>query len=333
MEALRQVFGQVFGAAAAEFAAGGPYGAPSLCGALLFTLGWFAWRRRGRGRALHLKVFVRAIFPARVLTHPSTWVDLRLWTLNALVLAASYAGLAVGALFWRDRLVALLSHLGPVGMWHAPLGLSLLVATLVELLAYELGYWASHYAFHRISWLWPFHKVHHSAQVMTVLTEMRQHPVEIVFFINAIALCTGLAFGAMTWVFGPGVGRLTLLNGNIVLAIFMLSWGHLRHSHLWIPFRGVAGCLFQSPAHHQVHHSLDPRHYDKNLGFALAVWDWAFGTLHVPSAACEVSQFGVGEEYEDYATVTRSLVRPFVKAGEALGLGAPQAPGAAAHDG
>jgi sterol desaturase/sphingolipid hydroxylase (fatty acid hydroxylase superfamily) len=258
-----------------------------------------------------------------VLTHPSSRVDLRLWTLNALVLAASYAGLAVGALFWRDRLVSLLSPIAPPGFWHAPPGVALIVSTLAELLAYEFAYWAAHYAFHRISWLWPFHKVHHSAEVMTMLTEMRQHPVEIVVFMNAIALCTGLAFGLMTWVFGPGVGRLTLLNGNIVLAIFMLTWGHLRHSHLWIPSRGLAGRLFQSPAHHQVHHSTDPRHFDKNLGFALAVWDWAFGTLHVPDAAREVAHFGVGEEYEDYATATRALVRPFGKAGEAL-LRAPQ---------
>ena len=98
----------------------------------------------------------------------------------------------------------------------------------------------------------------------------------------------------------------------------MLTWGHLRHSHLWIPFQGLAGKLFQSPAHHQVHHSTDPRHFDKNLGFALAVWDWAFGTLHIPSKQREVTEYGVGEEYQDYATVTRSLTRPFAKADETL---------------
>ena len=75
----------------------------------------------------------------------------------------------------------------------------------------------------------------------------------------------------------------------------MLTWGHLRHSHIWIPFQGLAGKLFQSPAHHQVHHSTDPRHFDKNLGFALAVWDWAFGTLHIPAREREVSEYGVGE--------------------------------------
>ena len=78
------------------------------------------------------------------------------------------------------------------------------------------------------------------------------------------------------------------------------------------------GKLFQSPAHHQVHHSTDPRHFDKNLGFALAVWDWLFGTLHIPAREREVNHYGVGGEYEDYATATRSLVRPFAKAGQTL---------------
>ena len=54
------------------------------------------------------------------------------------------------------------------------------------------------------------------------------------------------------------------------------------------------------------------------VGFALAVWDWAFGTLHIPARQSEVAAFGVGGEYEDYATVTRSLTRPFAKASEAL---------------
>jgi sterol desaturase/sphingolipid hydroxylase (fatty acid hydroxylase superfamily) len=322
MQALHWLWGRGVAELAGVFGAGSPYGAPALCGALLFALGWFAWRRRARGRDVRLKAFARAVFPRSIWLHPSSLVDMRLWALNTLVFASGYAWLVVGAFFWRDRLLALTG--APLAL-HVPPGLALLVATLAELLAYEFAYWASHYAFHRIPALWEFHKVHHSAEVMTTFTEMRQHPVEIIFFMNVIALCTGATFGLMTWIFGPGVGHLTLLNGNIVLAVFMLTWGHLRHSHLWIPFQGAAGRLFQSPAHHQVHHSTDPRHFDKNLGFALAVWDWAFGTLHVPARVREVCEYGVGDEREDYATVGRSLARPFVKAGETLRAAPPLA--------
>jgi len=38
------------------------------------------------------------------------------------------------------------------------------------------------------------------------------------------------------------------------------------------------------------------RHFDKNLGFALALWDWAFGTLAIPAKTREPIVFGVGAE-------------------------------------
>ena len=174
---------------------------------------------------------------------------------------------------------ALTGGFGAHGALGVSPGAAILAATLAELLAYEFGYWASHYAFHRIPALWEFHKVHHSAEVMTTFTEMRQHPVEIVVFMNAIALCTGLTFGLMTYAVRPGVGHMTLLNGNIVLTLFMLTWGHLRHSHMWISVPGPGRQTVPEPGASSGASLHRPRHFDKNLGFALAVWDWAFGTL------------------------------------------------------
>ncbi len=88
----------------------------------------------------------------------------------------------------------------------------------------------------------------------------------------------------------------TLLNGNILTMMFILTYGHLRHSNMWIAFTGVAGRILQSPAHHQLHHSANPAHFDKNLGFALAFWDWAFGTLSIPAKTREPIVFGVAGE-------------------------------------
>jgi sterol desaturase/sphingolipid hydroxylase (fatty acid hydroxylase superfamily) len=145
---------------------------------------------------------------------------------------------------------------------------------------------------------------------------MRQHPVEIISVVNGISLTTGIVFGAMTYVFGPGVGAFTLFNANGALMLFLVTYGHLRHTHIWIAFTGLAGKILVSPAHHQIHHSTNPKHYDKNLGFALSVWDWAFGTLYVPSKTPEVEHFGVTERHEDFATVARVFYRPFLRAGE-----------------
>jgi sterol desaturase/sphingolipid hydroxylase (fatty acid hydroxylase superfamily) len=169
--------------------------------------------------------------------------------------------------------------------------------------------------------LWEFHKVHHSAEVVTTLTELRQHPVEIIAFMNWIGLATGIVFGLMTYGFGPGVRPFTLLNGNILTMMFLLTYGHLRHSNLWIAFTGVAGRILQSPAHHQLHHSANPAHFDKNLGFALALWDWAFGTLAIPAKTREPIVFGVGDEGAPFRSTLSALAAPCARLpGHALKL-------------
>jgi sterol desaturase/sphingolipid hydroxylase (fatty acid hydroxylase superfamily) len=304
------------------FGAAAPYGAPALAGALACSLAYYLWRRRSRGRPVSARGFVRSIFAGRIVWSPSSVVDMKMWALNGLVLAGGYGYLAFGNVFCRDATLAGLNAAfgaHPPAPW--PAWTVLTMATLLELLAYELAYWFGHFLFHRIPALWEFHKVHHSAEVMTTFTELRQHPVEILAFMNLIAIATGAAFGVMVYAFGPGVQPFTLLNGNILLMLFLVSYGHLRHSHMWIPFTGVAGRILQSPAHHQIHHSDNPAHWDKNLGFALALWDWAFGTLYIPSLERETIRFGVGPTEGEFSTVPRNYLLPFARFGEHVGRG------------
>ena len=327
MEFLHKAAAVNVGYFLANFSAGGPYGIPSLICTLLFAWGIFAWRRHQRGRKAELKLFLRSLFPRKILAHRSTFVDIQLWILNIAVLGVAYTWLAFSGLAVRDGMMGALTrafgeHAPTPWPWPLVMGLT----TLTALLAYELAYWFGHYLFHRFEFLWEFHKVHHSAEVMTTLTELRQHPVEILAFVNLIALFSGVNLGVLTYIFGPGAHSFTLLNANIALMLFLMTWGHLRHSHIWLSFTGLAGRLFQSPAHHQLHHSMNPDHFNKNLGFALAVWDWAFGTLMIPEKEKNVVAFGVGETHGDYDTVMRTFVKPFVRSAEHL------APHAAARE-
>jgi len=309
---------------AITFGPGSPYGAPSLLGALIVSAAWYVQRRRARGRGFSMRGFVRSTFTSRILAHPSTMIDLKLWTLNGLVLMLSCGSLAVSGLALRHATLGALNHaFGAHDPLAWPLWSVMIAVTLGQLLSYEFAYWFGHYLFHRFEWLWEFHKVHHSAEVMTTLTELRQHPVEVLAFMNLIGIATGVTLGLLSYAFGPGAEPFTLLNANIVLMLFLLTWGHLRHSHIWISFTGLAGRLFQSPAHHQIHHSNNPIHFNKNLGFALAVWDWVFGTLYIPSREPEPVVFGVGEPNGDYETVTRTFVRPFLRSAEHLTQAAP----------
>jgi sterol desaturase/sphingolipid hydroxylase (fatty acid hydroxylase superfamily) len=69
-----------------------------------------------------------------------------------------------------------------------------------------------------------------------------------------------------------------------------------------------------SPAHHQIHHSRNPAHFNKNLGSCLAVWDWLFGTLYVPAAEPEKLAFGVEPDRPDAHTVRGEFLAPFANA-------------------
>lgn len=81
---------------------------------------------------------------------------------------------------------------------------------------------------------------------------------------------------------------------------------NFHHTHLWISFGPFFERLIISPAQHQVHHSLELRHYNKNYGHTLAVYDWLFGTLYVIEGAEKVT-FGVKDLQKDEAR-TDSLI-------------------------
>jgi sterol desaturase/sphingolipid hydroxylase (fatty acid hydroxylase superfamily) len=61
---------------------------------------------------------------------------------------------------------------------------------------------------------------------------------------------------------------------------------------------------------HRIHHSLEPRHFDKNFGVLTPLWDWLFGTLYVP-AMDEWPKTGLADEREVDGFVDY-LWRPFM---------------------
>jgi sterol desaturase/sphingolipid hydroxylase (fatty acid hydroxylase superfamily) len=182
------------------------------------------------------------------------------------------------------------------------------LVTLTLFLAYELGYWCHHYLCHRVPFLWEFHKVHHTANVLTPLTAFRTHPVDTWLFANMLALMVGSANGAINYVLGAGIAPYMITDTNVILVIFIHVYVHFQHTHLWIAFQGMLGRIFLSPAHHQVHHSNNPIHFNTNLGSCLAVWDWLFGTLYLPGKARERLTFGVEQDGRDQQTISEAYL-------------------------
>lgn len=283
-----------------------------LAGGVLFAAAVALWRRRAR-KAIRLRGLLRLLGGRKLWLHRSTRLDAKLYLLHGVLILAAYGFLQGTSVFWRTGAHALVTSLaGPSPALHASPWLVGGLTTLLQFLLLELGYWAMHAAFHKVPALWELHKVHHSAEVMTPLTEWRQHPIEFVVFGNIAALAMGGVYGAMGWLFGPAAQPFTLFQLNLFLVLHLATFHHLRHTSVWIAATGWLGRLVHSPAHHQLHHSTDVRHFDHNFGYALSVWDWVFGTLLIPERRGRVNLGVEGEA--PYAGVTDSLVRPLVKA-------------------
>ena len=105
------------------------------------------------------------------------------------------------------------------------------------------------------------------------MTVYRVHPVEdlvngaVAAVVSAIAAAS---YGAMG---GSDATVISIFGINVILLAFFAVAFQLRHSHVWLSYGPVLSRLFISPAQHQIHHSVDPRHWNKNYGFVLAIWD------------------------------------------------------------
>lgn len=167
-----------------------------------------------------------------------------------------------------------------------------------------------HMWMHRWPFLWAIHKVHHSAETLTPITVYRVHPLEGVLYGMRSAVAQGTVMSVFFYFFGNAVDLYTVVGVNVLVFIFHVTGSNLRHSHIDIRYWPWLEHVLISPAQHQLHHSTAEEHFDKNFGAALAVWDWAFGSLHLAEKDKELT-FGL-EPHEASATnIVDIYLRPF----------------------
>jgi len=169
-------------------------------------------------------------------------------------------------------------------------------------------YW-THRFLHTIPFLWEFHKIHHSAKVLTPITFYRVHPIENLLFGLRYSLSIGLVTGVFIYFFGAMIDVYAILGVNVFVFAFSLIGSNLRHSHVAFSYSKFLERFFISPKQHQIHHS--KKHFDKNYGGYLAIWDWAFGTLRF-SKDVKVLKFGLRrEQMNQYNSIANLIIAPF----------------------
>ncbi len=149
-----------------------------------------------------------------------------------------------------------------------------------------------HFLMHKIPFLWRFHKTHHSAKILTPISLYRTHPLESAMSTVRNSLSTGITIGFFIFLFDSQFSIITVFGINLFGFLFNLLGSNLRHSHIPLSF-GPLEYIFISPKQHQVHHSTDPAHYDKNLGVSLTFWDFLAGSLVLSKNVPNKMRFGL----------------------------------------
>ena len=269
------------------------------------------WMSRDRSEGGSL---LRFIFPREIYTHPSVIMDLKFWLVIVVVVNIGLFGLLYTAVgIFSGLLERGIDLLGPG--WSADRGGDVpgfgdrVVYTLIVTCCIDFGFFIMHFCQHKISWLWSFHKVHHSAEVLTPLTANRHHPVDYI-----LGAATAIFLGSIgTVVFsryhGVQIDGYTILNTSAIHFVYYMS-ANMRHSHLWLSFGPWISKVFVSPAMHQVHHSVDDQHFDKNFGFVFSFWDRLFGCRYI-ALEKESIVVGLRPGERPYSGFIDAMVRPF----------------------
>jgi sterol desaturase/sphingolipid hydroxylase (fatty acid hydroxylase superfamily) len=275
---------------------------------LIVFMTWL-WRAR-EDAAVRARGFRNFIFPREVWLHRSALLDYRFVLFDKVALGVL---IGLGALLVSpDHLQAVAKGTHWIAHDAARAGWGIVLAYTIVLLFTEdfFRYWA-HRWMHSSPFLWQFHKVHHSAEALIPLSELRNHPVNGIIDLTRGVIAVPLVTILFLVIFPGRLTAVSILGVNAGRFLFNIGGAHLRHSHVWLSFGPAWERFVISPAQHQIHHSRAVEHRNLNFGSQFALWDWLFGTLYLTKAHERV-EFGIDkEDNARMQTVAQLYLVPF----------------------
>lgn len=279
-----------------------------LIGASLISYLVLAWRHEPRPRTL--RDFLDQTFALSGWRNRSIIPDIVLFVSRKVLPSLASNGLAFALAGGFVYLLAGLgtapqtAELGPWGIF----GAALLLVVL-----FDLGDYLAHLALHRVPLLWELHKVHHSATFLSPVTSFRVHPCEALIYTASHSVIIAPVLGALSFFYRLNITDLVDLMFTTNLAVLVLTFNHLKHSHVQISL-GFLDYVLISPHMHQLHHSSRLEHWDKNLGLIFSVWDWTFRTAVREDTRVPVT-YGIGRGASvdaQYTTLYGMFLLPLV---------------------
>ncbi len=293
--------------------------------AFLATAYFFYARRPRNTVESREQTFADYIFPQSIYTHADAIVGYKTYVINTLFFRftslAWFAFLSVG---FADAIENALSYSGAGLQLSGALGaVAVFVFGLAAYLLQDYILFLMHYLSHRMPILWEFHKIHHTLRVLTPVHDFHLHPIELIVRDMFYAVVFGGFLGL--------VNTLVLKDGLVIRSadIFWLSvlinvFWNFRHTHIPVHYPPWISSILISPAVHQVHHSANPEHHEKNYGLTFSIWDKLAGTYYCPTKQ-EIIKYGLGDDADAdrYTSAINAYFRPFGEVYRLYVLGKP----------
>jgi sterol desaturase/sphingolipid hydroxylase (fatty acid hydroxylase superfamily) len=178
------------------------------------------------------------------------------------------------------------------------LSLPYAATTVAAILLFDVWMYLWHRANHELSFLWRFHRVHHSDPEMDATTATRFHAGEL--------LISSMLRLAIIPLLGISAGQL-LIYEMLLLPVILFHHSNVRFPERldrWIRL------LIVTPALHRVHHSRLKPETDSNYSSIFSFWDRIAGTFRLRPNTTPVN-FGLDEYDETWQRFSRLLMMPF----------------------
>jgi len=183
--------------------------------------------------------------------------------------------------------------------WHLPTDSWWTWVVLVVLV--DLTWYCNHRFSHRVRIGWAGHRAHHSTETFNFSSAVRLkwNPwSEAIFWLPLPLL--GFAPWAIYIVYGF----------NMIYQFFL-------HTELVGKLPRPVEFVFNTPAHHRIHHSRRREHLDKNYGGIFIIWDRMFGTVIDGDCYPEYGLYGNNHaddallhiQYGEYARIVADIRR------------------------
>ena len=236
---------------------------------ILFEVPWYTNYFWG---LIVISIFVWALeiaFPWRkeqAILRRDFWLDAFYMFFNFFIFSIVISGVykTLGLLFSAFNITAKSIALFDIAHWTPWLQL------LIFFIILDFLQWFTHVLLHKYSFLWKFHKVHHSVKEMGFAAHLRYHWMENIFYKPL------KTFGVM--IIGGFEPEQAYIVHFITIAI-----GHFNHANIKITW-GIFKYVLNNPVMHLYHHAsfVPEGRNGMNYGISLSIWDYIFKTNYIP---------------------------------------------------